>query len=429
MASFSIDECDSTDDVIDVSSHQSVRGSGSIMPSLQIDKHVDTKVTIGSPSHQSVGEPGGILSSLQIDECSDYENYTDESSHDSERQIYGTIPYLNIDGCADSKDLTDASCHLSLDHFDGLVSSLSIDEFADSKDVTGESYHSSIMSSFRIDECADSKACTDMSGESAAWTNDAISLSPKKNSVSSERNARSTAIRNRAYHLPGNTTWCDDFIQYLTNSHPLFTGCSDYNRSMCMRFIPVTASLLLGFIATNAVLWWTLWDESLSTVVFSQSSGENIDDEVSEQSLSIRSGGSIYITVGSLYLWTWVAFMHAMHDILIWYAPSCNGQTAMLLWVFLLLGIATVTTVTIYYSGVSLEFGVFDTLISFGVEVFVAWFLWFPLAATTLFSGVLGCFRVRILGGRAWEMSTGGNASTKDRTPVNTMSAFMEYDA
>ena len=71
-------------------------------------------------------------------------------------------------------------------------------------------------------------------------------------------------------------------------------------------------------------------------------------------------------------------------------------------------------------------------LINIVIELVVAWVVWFPLVATLLFSGILGCFRVPILGGRRQELYS---LRQKERQregkeyPVKTMKALAEYDA
>jgi hypothetical protein len=282
-----------------------------------------------------------------------------------------------------------------------------------------------MKSSLSIDDSDDSKDLT-KSGESVGWTIDEPPISSTRGSTVSETDAKAIAIQNRAYHLPGNVTWCEDWMQYWTNSHPLFSSCSQYKRSLFIRFVPAIASLLLGFAATNAVLLWNLQDEALSKPLFSASSAGHAS--VDQQPISFRNGASIYITVGTLYLWTWVAFLHALHDLFIWYIPSCKGPTSSMLWVCVLSGIAVVIcAMFLSWGGLEAEFGALDMAILFGVEVFVSWFLWFPLAASAMFSGLLGCLGVPICRGRAGEMASMSNVG--NRTPVNTLSALEDYDA
>ena len=196
-----------------------------------------------------------------------------------------------------------------------------------------------------------------------------------------------------------------------------------------MRFVPAIVSLAFGFAATSGILWWNLDDDFLSKEVFSaSSSGVDIASDINQQPISFRDGGSIYLTVCSLYLWTWVAFLHTLHDLFLWYIPFCASSMAAALYGFVWIGIAVVIG-GMFFSNGGTDFTVLDLITYFGVEVFVSWFVWFPLAATILFSGVVGCWRVPIIGGRPWEMRSTGESGVNFRGPVDTMSAFQHYDS
>ena len=53
----------------------------------------------------------------------------------------------------------------------------------------------------------------------------------------------------------------------------------------------------------------------------------------------------------------------------------------------------------------------FTFLISYAIECILSFFLFDPIVAFVLFSGLLGCFRLPILGGRPWEMKSEKNDS------------------
>ena len=66
-----------------------------------------------------------------------------------------------------------------------------------------------------------------------------------------------------------------------------------------------------------------------------------------------------------------------------------------------------------------------------GIELAISWFFWYPTFATILFSGLLGCNRFAVLGGRPRQLQE-REKEMENRigtAPMNTMAALADYDA
>jgi hypothetical protein len=232
------------------------------------------------------------------------------------------------------------------------------------------------------------------------------------------------ALAVRAYHLPGNS-WCSDWRQYLINNHPLFgICCHDKHHPIRwpMRILILIGSVLVGLTLSNLFFLWSIengeYDKPLvsisiasnSTIIKAISSGDDTADWE--------------VTTGMLLLWTVGGAIHSLFDLLIWYIASCACCPLLFrkarslqaftfyLVIFFIVGVIAVASLVVYVRAstpdeqdeTAIEKRDFEFLLGYSIELVLVFVIWYPLVGTIFFSGVLGCGRLPILGGRPRDM-------------------------
>lgn len=257
-----------------------------------------------------------------------------------------------------------------------------------------------------------------------------------------------TALAYRSYHIP-TYGWCEDWLQYFANNHPLFGICCHHPRHPIgtpMRLVNLLASILFGLLVTNVIwLFFVLNEEhdADNALVTIAVGGQALNSTRLE---SVNEGSNqIQITEGVVMLWTLGGGLHAVFDNTVWYLSACvcclpchseeslerfqkYGSTFMIFAVLCIGAVASFCVVlrasleddyeeengntTIASAGLSddqvdlLGFSdksSFDFLLSYAIELALALFIYFPIVGTILFSGFLGCGKVPLLGGRPYE--------------------------
>jgi hypothetical protein len=269
------------------------------------------------------------------------------------------------------------------------------------------------------------------------------------------------ALGLRSYHLPGNN-WCQDWFQYFANNHPIFGICCHYKRHPIgrrMRIINLFGSIVFGLCVTNMIWLWFLYSEedANTTVVTISLGGLNwgadtnnatISVDVSDSSNSINDATNeqeIQITEGMVVLWTVGGGLHALFDNTIWYVTACvcclPGRSLDCLgkyrWCGGYLVVFAVVVVAAFASfvvvlratldsngqdvdlsdlgtaginddniklGQTDEASAYEFMIGYAIELVLALIVYYPLVGTILFSGVLVCGKIPILGGRPYEV-------------------------
>jgi hypothetical protein len=262
----------------------------------------------------------------------------------------------------------------------------------------------------------------------------------------------------RAYHLPGNS-WSEDWFQYFSNNHPLFGICCHHPLhpiTFRMRIVNLFGSIVVGLAVTNIIwLWFIFSDEydSNTTVLTISLGGINTDvynTTSSGRSSSQNSNDQINITEGMILLWTVGGIFHAVFDVTVWFMTACVcclpgqrlerfykykwcGNYFVVLAVVACTAIATLSVLVraslateasvnsdVNVTGVDSAGLVDDNiqldpandskeafkyLLSYAVELALALLVYYPIVGTIFFSGILGCGKVPILGGRPYEMA------------------------
>mmetsp|Transcript_18980 Transcript_18980/g.41361 ORF Transcript_18980/g.41361 Transcript_18980/m.41361 type:complete len:1052 (+) Transcript_18980:88-3243(+) len=263
----------------------------------------------------------------------------------------------------------------------------------------------------------------------------------------------------RAYHFPGNT-WCQDWMQYLSNTHTVL-GLFFHHPLHPMRF-QERLVILIGSIAIGLTI-------SNLTYLYFIRNGFAVEEEV----FTLNSHHTEYtgipvvsITTLMITLWTLGSFLHTCFDLGLWHMKACTicryqgridertvqwGRVAGLFIVMISIfsgGYAVLLRAGIEYKGegsVAEEVQEsimgnevyhvkfedprsFKFLLGYLVEFVLALFVYYPLAVTILFSGVLGFGRFPLLGGRPREMKRESQYELSKREPKILKAANIESE-
>jgi hypothetical protein len=288
--------------------------------------------------------------------------------------------------------------------------------------------------------------------------------SSRDSGISRDKKELIAALGLRSYHLPGNN-WCQDWFQYFANNHPIFGICCHHRLHPIgrrMRIVNLFGSIVFGLCVTNMIwLWFLLSEENADMAVLTislgdLSSGANTNNATISDYVSYRSnsnstndatnGQEIQITEGMILLWTVGGGLHALFDNTIWYVTACicclPGGSLECLGKYRLCGsyiavfavlvftacasFAVVLRATLdsneqdvdlssdldsaginddnFKLGQTDDASAYEFLIGYAVELALALIVYYPLVGTVLFSGVLACGKIPILGGRPYEV-------------------------
>jgi len=259
----------------------------------------------------------------------------------------------------------------------------------------------------------------------------------------------------RAYHFPGNT-WCEDWFQYISNTHTvlgLFFHHPLHPLKLQERLVILFGSIAIGLTISNL------------TYMHFIKIGIDIDEELFRVNLSWMGMSEIIITKLMITLWTLGSFLHTVFDLGLWHMKACTlcryggqiddrmarwGRVIGLLIVTIAMAAgsyAVLLRASIEYKGEESEGSKieeairnnefyeidiggkrsFRFLLGYLVEFLLAMFVYYPLAVTVIFSGVLGCRgRIPILGGRPREIKKERNYAMRKRKMLEAEAADEE---
>ncbi|GKY99184.1 hypothetical protein MPSEU_000873800 [Mayamaea pseudoterrestris] len=233
-----------------------------------------------------------------------------------------------------------------------------------------------------------------------------------------------------AYHLPGNS-YLQDLRQYFLNTHPLLGICFSHKLHPIngkLRLLFFVGSLAFGLAITNIIYVAFVIDNSKYDASYysiqtnhTVTGFTNIDSQLTQ----------INVTNGMIVLWTLGGVLNAFYDALIWTLASCKcfgknegGNDRIRFYVIMLIVLVVVTGSTLIVlvratlesnqqtEEVATKLEIKYTpnaesyrfLVSYAVEVALSLSFWYFVIGFVLFTGVLGCFKYPILGGRPYEM-------------------------
>lgn len=234
-------------------------------------------------------------------------------------------------------------------------------------------------------------------------------------------------LAKRNYHLPNNSA-AQDWFMWFGNNHPLFGICFHHHMHplrLADRIVMLVTSLLVGLGATCACV-----------LLFAENN-PSLQDEVVGVDISLVQIGITQehfgITKEMLYLYTYGSGLHAVFDLAVWHVFACAfcqpGGPMQRCDSIRKMGPKTALIACAIATGMSAGFilqrvryegdGVvsisgLEFCVGFLIETALALFVYTPIFGTVLFSGVLGCYRIPVLGGRpadvrmhrAWRRAT-----------------------
>lgn len=258
----------------------------------------------------------------------------------------------------------------------------------------------------------------------------------KRQSIRDDQNFRTQdeviipLLARRSFHLPANTAM-QDWIQWMRNNHILFGTCFHHRLhpiETWERLLVLLGSISFAMVATNIGYLWDWYD------------GDDLDFDPKAVVYSWNVppfGTTLDITYGTMILWTFGSTLHSLFDVLVWNLSACAcchpggrfaksgiaakcqdiGSYSLIPFVLGLFGLAGYSSYLRFFSGNSAleeeygddainnwtegKLGRYSFLVRFGIELALAWFVFFPILSTIFFSGILGCRgRIPFLGGR-----------------------------
>ena len=262
------------------------------------------------------------------------------------------------------------------------------------------------------------------------------------------------ALANRSYHLPGNT-YHEDIIQYFRNNHPIisiFCHHVQHPIQFRMRLLQLLSSIVCGLTLTNGVWLWFYYSKSdqydtpFVTIPLGGGGGDSSNG---------NSSSDFTVTYQMIYLWTIGGALHAIYDNTIWYISACvcclsstNLETYRK-WgtyaiITIVLTFTTVATLALLLRSsaeeaqndnddevVEITFHqkyVYEFLISYVTEFILALFIYYPIIAILLFSGIFSCgWNIPILGGRPYDVMMADRAYQKQQQ-MNRKSSSTPLD-
>ena len=211
-----------------------------------------------------------------------------------------------------------------------------------------------------------------------------------------------------------------------------------------MRFVAFFGSTIFGLMMTNIiymafVLEDQQFDKSLVHLTLT-------DQEVTGNVDIDNTITQFNVTNGMIALWTVGAALNALYDNLIWSAAACTccleggrfehlqryRNLMPLVIMFVVVGTAAAASLVVLIVSTIRSneqdeqtaklFGIpydssahsYKFLLSYSVELLLSLLVWYPLLGALLFSGVLGCGRLPVLGGRPFEVRALEERKTAD---------------
>lgn len=212
-----------------------------------------------------------------------------------------------------------------------------------------------------------------------------------------------------------------------------------------MRIVILFGSIIFGLCVTNVIwLWFLLYsEEDANTVVVTASLGglswgPIVDSDSSNSNNDATNGQEIQITEGMILLWTVGGGLHALFDNTIWYVTACVcclpgrslGCLGKYRWCGSYIVVFAVVVFTVLRAtldsneqdvdlsdlgtaginddniklGQTDEASAYQFTIGYAVELVLALLVYYPLVGTILFTGVLVCGKIPVLGGRPYEV-------------------------
>ena len=240
----------------------------------------------------------------------------------------------------------------------------------------------------------------------------------------------------QCYHLPGNN-WRQDLFQYVSNNHPIFGICLHHKLHPIgakTRIVALVGTLVFGLALTSFFELLYIKYPSYQKTLISFGDAE--------------TGWTL--TSGMLSLWTVGGGLHTAYNLFMWHIAACScmreggcmesapkfckcpnfGKTFLRIFVIVIVALtifvvclkvviandeeATLGSVTDLDNYQSADD--FGFILAYLVGMALSFFLWYFLGLFVLFSGVLGCKKLPVLGGRPREVAIEEKLLAKSNT-------------
>jgi hypothetical protein len=275
----------------------------------------------------------------------------------------------------------------------------------------------------------------------------------------------------QSFHLPGNS-YCQDWWQYMFNNHPVFGICCHHRLhpiKACTRIVALVGTIIFGLAMTNFFYLFYLSNPQFNQVVLTLVTDGDDGEEWT-------------LTTGMLLLWTVGGTVHTMYNLAIWHIAACGccrrggcfescaccpslGKQLLRVLVVIIIGLAAmivllrvgisnnherndaeaqddaVADIDIDADGslhnilddewTTIEVAnaqEFQFLLGYLVEMVLAFFIYYPIGGTILFSGILGCGRLPMLGGRPYEVAAEERRKKKKQSPTTGITLASTAD-
>ena len=159
-----------------------------------------------------------------------------------------------------------------------------------------------------------------VSGQSRVTASDLLKVYAEKahkghDAIAMEQLHMTRLFASRSAHLPGNN-WCQDWIQWMKNNHPLLALCCRHRLNpvgLCPRLVILLSSISFGMIATNLVfLFYRMHPEANGSVL-------KIVIGKDDQGFT----ETIQITYEAIVVWTLGGLLHSLIDLGLWHLNAC----------------------------------------------------------------------------------------------------------
>lgn len=201
-----------------------------------------------------------------------------------------------------------------------------------------------------------------------------------------------------------------------------------------MRCVAFLGSIIFGLAITNIIYMAFIFEgQQFNKAVVNVTI---TDQEITGNAALDQQLSQIDVTSGMIALWTVGAALNGLYDNLIWAVAACTccleggryehlqkyRKFIPLIVMFVVVGTAALATLAVVIAASSrsttsneqsaMLLGIsynpkiesYRFLLAYGVEVAMSLAVWYPLTGALLFTGVLGCGKVPVFGGRPYEM-------------------------
>lgn len=237
----------------------------------------------------------------------------------------------------------------------------------------------------------------------------------------------------QCYHLPG-YSWFGDWMQYVANNHPILGICAHHRLhplGATTRIIALIGTLVFGLALT-----------CVYELLFLQY------PHYQHEIWSFERNGEVWVlTTGMLSLWTVGGAIHTVYNLFMWHIAACScmreggcmercnvcgcqncGKKFSTIFVFFIAlftafvvllkviianhdGPVNVTDLANFENYKNIEY--FGFIVGYLVGMTLSFFIYYPFGVTILFSGILGCGKLPVLGGRPREVAIERNMLAK----------------